>query len=656
MPNPAKRRFASASRATSAAARGTTKSSAPFNRWPKSATGPRPQERRYDDNPREKHETPPIPAPAKKKYRVIGTRPDPSRRRRQGHRPGQVRRRCAVVGNVVWRHAPQSPRPRANSLDRHCGRLRVARRSGCDHAGRPSRSSPSHGGTGGRGRRHRALEPQCDGPREGALPRTRRRRGRRRRHPHRGRGRPLDPRRVRSLAAGPLCPRRHAGRRADPARRSPHAVDRRREVGPPDQYRPPLPLRKRQRGRRLRAWRRSWSNAASTRRPCIRATSSPTTRRPNGTPTDTSRSGPARKGRLPRGTRSAGLLGIPVSRIKVVPMEIGGGFGGKIAVYLEPLAAVLSRKTGRPVKLVMDRTSVFEATGPTPASHIRVKIGADADGPDHRCRSLAGVRGGRVSRLADQSRLHVRLRLLRRPQRPRRRVRRRRQQAADQRLSGARRDERRDGDRNGDRRNLRRTRRSIRLDFRANNAAKEGTRRIDGPVFSRIGMAETVEAIRESEHWNVAARRTESRTGRRFGLLVQRRTAIVGDRDRQHRRPGFARRRFHRYRRQPHGDRHAVGRDARHFRRRRHADRRRHRRRRLHRRDRRQPRDLRDRLGRLRSGPGHPPTNDRAGRRLVGRRPRTSHLRGRRHASRTGRSPHHVPRIGCQTQQDGRAR
>ena len=42
------------------------------------------------------------------------------------------------------------------------------------------------------------------------------------------------------------------------------------------------------------------------------------------------------------------VLGIPVSTIKVVPMEIGGGFGGKLVPYLEPLAAVLSKKTGRP--------------------------------------------------------------------------------------------------------------------------------------------------------------------------------------------------------------------------------------------------------------------------------------------------------------------
>jgi xanthine dehydrogenase molybdenum-binding subunit len=76
----------------------------------------------------------------------------------------------------------------------------------------------------------------------------------------------------------------------------------------------------------------------------------------------------------------AALLQLPVSRVKVVPMEIGGGFGGKIRVYLEPVAALLSQKTGRPVKLVMNRAEVFEATGPTPGSYIKVKMGADRSG------------------------------------------------------------------------------------------------------------------------------------------------------------------------------------------------------------------------------------------------------------------------------------
>ena len=79
---------------------------------------------------------------------------------------------------------------------------------------------------------------------------------------------------------------------------------------------------------------------------------------------------------------TAAILGVNVSRVKIVPMEIGGGFGGKGqgGCYLEPVTAVLSRKTGQPVKLTMTRAEVFEGTGPTSASHIRVKIGATRDG------------------------------------------------------------------------------------------------------------------------------------------------------------------------------------------------------------------------------------------------------------------------------------
>ena len=73
------------------------------------------------------------------------------------------------------------------------------------------------------------------------------------------------------------------------------------------------------------------------------------------------------------------ILGIPISTINVIPMEIGGGFGGKLPAYLEPLAAVLSKKTGRPVKLTMSRSEVFESTGPTSGSLIRMKMGFDSN-------------------------------------------------------------------------------------------------------------------------------------------------------------------------------------------------------------------------------------------------------------------------------------
>ena len=86
------------------------------------------------------------------------------------------------------------------------------------------------------------------------------------------------------------------------------------------------------------------------------------------------------QGSFPARGALASVLRIPQSDIKVVPLEIGGGFGGKIGIYLEPIAAVLSKKSGRPVKMVMDRKSVFEATGPGPGGTITIKMGADAEG------------------------------------------------------------------------------------------------------------------------------------------------------------------------------------------------------------------------------------------------------------------------------------
>ena len=71
------------------------------------------------------------------------------------------------------------------------------------------------------------------------------------------------------------------------------------------------------------------------------------------------------------------LLGLPVSKVKIIPMEIGGGFGGKGqgGCYLEPVAAALARKSGQPVKITMSRTEVFHGTGPTSGTQITVKMG-----------------------------------------------------------------------------------------------------------------------------------------------------------------------------------------------------------------------------------------------------------------------------------------
>jgi len=76
----------------------------------------------------------------------------------------------------------------------------------------------------------------------------------------------------------------------------------------------------------------------------------------------------------------ASISGADPNSIKVTPTEIGGGFGGKIPVYLEPAAVLLSRKAGRPVKMTMTREEVFRGTGPTSGSRMWARIGAKADG------------------------------------------------------------------------------------------------------------------------------------------------------------------------------------------------------------------------------------------------------------------------------------
>ena len=76
----------------------------------------------------------------------------------------------------------------------------------------------------------------------------------------------------------------------------------------------------------------------------------------------------------------AKVLQMDVSKIRVTPTEIGGGFGGKNNIYNEALAIALSRKSNRPVKMVMTREEVFRGTGPTPGANVKVKLGCTRDG------------------------------------------------------------------------------------------------------------------------------------------------------------------------------------------------------------------------------------------------------------------------------------
>jgi CO/xanthine dehydrogenase Mo-binding subunit len=196
----------------------------------------------------------------------------------------------------------------------------------------------------------------------------------------------------------------------------------------------------------------------------------------------------------------AELLHLPISRVKVVPMEIGGGFGGKIRVYLEPVAALLSRQTGRPVKITMNRAEVFAGTGPTPGSYIRVKLGTDADGRLTAGQAYLAYEAGAfpgspvgpgcmcVFACYDIPNVHIDGFdvVVNKPA------------TSAYRAPGA-------------------TNAAFAaeivideicerlkidpLDFRLKNGAREGTRRADGPTYPRIGLIETVEAAKRHSHY-----------------------------------------------------------------------------------------------------------------------------------------------------------
>lgn len=77
---------------------------------------------------------------------------------------------------------------------------------------------------------------------------------------------------------------------------------------------------------------------------------------------------------------TARMLRMQLGDLKVIASEIGGGFGGKTTIYLEPLALKLSELTHRPVRMVMSREEVFRATGPASGSINTIRIGCKNDG------------------------------------------------------------------------------------------------------------------------------------------------------------------------------------------------------------------------------------------------------------------------------------
>jgi len=197
----------------------------------------------------------------------------------------------------------------------------------------------------------------------------------------------------------------------------------------------------------------------------------------------------------------AELVDLPISHVKVVPMEIGGGFGGKIRVYLEPVAAILSKRTGKPVKVLMSRADVFEGTGPTPGSYIRIKLGVAADGKITAGEAYMAYEAGAYpgSPIGAGAMCVFACYDVPNGQVDGYDVVVNKPQTSAYRAPGA-------------------TNAAFALEtvvdevceklqldpleFRLKNAAREGVRRVDGPVYPKVGMIETVEAIKHGEHWN----------------------------------------------------------------------------------------------------------------------------------------------------------
>lgn len=194
------------------------------------------------------------------------------------------------------------------------------------------------------------------------------------------------------------------------------------------------------------------------------------------------------------------LTGIPQSDIRAIPAEIGGGFGGKTIIYLEPVAMVLSKKSGRPVKMVMTRDEVFRATGPTSGSFSTVKIGATKDGRIVAAKGTfhlqAGAFPGSPIRGAagcafspyDIANVHsLGLDVVSN-----------RSKVAAYRAPGA------PLGAYGVECVLDEVAEALKMDplqFRLKNAAKEGTKAAYGPTFPRIGYEETLRAAFEHPHY-----------------------------------------------------------------------------------------------------------------------------------------------------------
>jgi CO/xanthine dehydrogenase Mo-binding subunit len=204
------------------------------------------------------------------------------------------------------------------------------------------------------------------------------------------------------------------------------------------------------------------------------------------------------------------LTGIQQSDIRAIPAEIGGGFGGKTIVYLEPLATLLAKKSGRPVKMVMTREEVMRATGPTSGSKSTVKIGVTKDGKIVAAQGtfylqagafpgspIRGAAGCSFSPYDIPHVLSIGYDVLSN-----------RSKVAAYRAPGA------PIGAHAVECVLDEVAEALKMDpleFRRLNGAKQGTKASHGPVFPRIGYLETVEAAKNSEHYKTPLGKNQGR-------------------------------------------------------------------------------------------------------------------------------------------------
>jgi len=76
----------------------------------------------------------------------------------------------------------------------------------------------------------------------------------------------------------------------------------------------------------------------------------------------------------------ARVTGRPMNKVRVVQTVVGGAFGGKMDNTVECASALLTMKTGRPIKMVFTREEVFTATTKRHAMKIHQRLGATKDG------------------------------------------------------------------------------------------------------------------------------------------------------------------------------------------------------------------------------------------------------------------------------------